>query len=286
MKAVRATMSRTSIKETRGRSVQSDMARRGSWMAALLATVAIGSASVSGVSVASETTATSTTAVEETQRAAGLRSGEPRFANDDPSDDMVVAPPAPREGCEAELKASGLRFKPAALPVHEVGRKRKFSCGADQVVIYQGGPAKITYEPSPVVTCTMALALARFENILQEEAKRLYGKPVIRIRQLGTYSCREMANYPGWVSEHSYANAIDLEAFVLKDGTEITILKNFEKVGADDEPKKKAGKLLLSTVRRTYDEGVFSSVLTPYFDALHRNHFHLDLSRYRTDGTR
>jgi hypothetical protein len=27
-------------------------------------------------------------------------------------------------------------------------------------------------------------------------------------------------------------------------------------------------------------------VLTPFFDDLHRNHFHLDLARYRNDGTR
>jgi hypothetical protein len=31
---------------------------------------------------------------------------------------------------------------------------------------------------------------------------------------------------------------------------------------------------------------VFSVVLTPYWDALHRDHFHLDLARYRVDGTR
>ena len=40
----------------------------------------------------------------------------------------------------------------------------------------------------------------------------IYGAPVVRIDQLGTYNCREMAAFPGWVSEHSYANAIDLVA--------------------------------------------------------------------------
>jgi len=27
-------------------------------------------------------------------------------------------------------------------------------------------------------------------------------------------------------------------------------------------------------------------VLTPFFDRLHRDHLHLDLARYRVDGTR
>jgi hypothetical protein len=43
---------------------------------------------------------------------------------------------------------------------------------------------------------------------------------------------------------------------------------------------------LRSLARRLYDEDVFSVVLTPFFDALHRDHFHLDLARYRLDGTR
>lgn len=209
-----------------------------------------------------------------------------RFANEDPDDDLVVAPPAPRASCEADLAAAGVRVQVASLPVHEVGKKHKFSCGAEQVVVYKGSPANIRYEPAPVVTCTMALALARFDAIAQEEAKRVFGKPIVRVRQLGTYACREMANYPGWVSEHSYANAIDIEAFVFKDGSEVSVLRHFEKVGAAESPKKKQGQMLLAIARRAYDENVFSTVLTPYFDALHRNHFHLDLSRYRSDGTR
>jgi hypothetical protein len=31
---------------------------------------------------------------------------------------------------------------------------------------------------------------------------------------------------------------------------------------------------------------VFSNVLTPFWDAHHANHFHLDLARYRVNGAR
>ena len=37
---------------------------------------------------------------------------------------------------------------------------------------------------------------------------------------------------------------------------------------------------------RLYDEGAFSVVITPFFDSLHRDHFHLDQARYRVDGSR
>jgi hypothetical protein len=129
----------------------------------------------------------------------------------------------------------------------------------------------------------MALALARFEVLVQEEAARTFGERVVRITQLGTYSCREMAAYRGWVSEHAYANAIDVESFVLQSGKKVSVLRSFERGEATTTP---AGTFLRAVSRRAYDEEVFSNVLTPFFDDLHRNHFHLDLGRYRNDGTR
>jgi hypothetical protein len=206
------------------------------------------------------------------------------FANDDPNDDFVVAPPDVRPNCHDALAAAGVRFARASIPVHQEGRGRsRLTCGAEQVVVYRGSAAKIAFEPTPIVTCTMALALARFEVVVEEEAVRAFGERVVRITQLGTYSCREMAAYRGWVSEHSYANAIDVESFVLKSGKRISVLKGFER---GEETHTRAGAFLRAVSRRAYDEGLFSNVLTPFFDDLHRNHFHLDLARYRNDGTR
>ena len=90
-----------------------------------------------------------------------------------------------------------------------------------------------------------------------------------------------MAAYPGWVSEHSYANAIDLTDFVLEDGRTIDVLKHFAPKLA--VAKTGEGTFLRVIARRAYDDDVFSSVLTPFFDKLHANHFHVDLARYRSD---
>jgi hypothetical protein len=206
------------------------------------------------------------------------------YANIDPSDDMIVAPPDPRPNCEADLAAAGITFRNASLPVHTEGKKSKITCGAPEVVLYLGSPEKISYSSAPMLTCTMALALARFETVIQEEAVRDFGKRVKHIDHLGTYSCREMANYPGWVSEHSYANAIDLAVFTLEDGRVISVLKDFQKT--DAEPTTKNALFLRTISHRAYDDDLFSNVLTEYFDKLHKNHFHLDMSRYRTDGSR
>lgn len=205
------------------------------------------------------------------------------YANLDPEDDYVLGPPDPYAACETELAQAGVKFRAASLPVH-VPKKSKIACGAPQVVAYLRGPGGIAYNAAPVVTCSMALALASWERILQKEATAIFGSTVARIDQLGTYNCREMAAYPGWVSEHSYANAIDIGRFVLKNGKSIEVLRDFD-IG-EAPPTKPAASFLRVVSRRANDEDVFSHVLTPFFDAHHKNHFHLDLARFRSDGTR
>ena len=167
--------------------------------------------------------------------------------------------------------------------MHTEGRA-KILCGAPQVVLYAHGPGGITYSPSPMLTCPMALALASFEKVVQEEAARTYHSSVVRIDQLGTYSCREIKAYPGWISEHSYANAIDLARFVMKNGVTIDVQRDFDL--SADLPRRPGGTFLRAVSQRGYDEDIFSHVLTPFFNAAHKNHFHLDLARYRGDGTR
>lgn len=200
----------------------------------------------------------------------------------DPSNDAFVGPPTSIPACEARLEAAGVQFKPARIGV---GRKRDgvYTCGARQVVRFRRGPGAIRYSSPPLLTCSMALAMADFERVLQEEAQRVLGTRVVRIDHLGTYNCRTMAAYD-LVSEHSFANAIDLRRFHLENGDTITVVEHFQPT--DPDPDAPATAFLRTLANRLYDERIFSVVLTPFFDHLHRNHIHVDLARYRVDGTR
>lgn len=198
----------------------------------------------------------------------------------DISDDGVVGPPEEIAACEERLEAAGVKFDPSRIPVHE--NKSGITCGAPQAVRFSSGPGGIRWTGKPKVSCPVALAMSRFEVVVQEEAERHLGRPVKKIRHMGTYNCREMAAYPGWVSEHSYANAIDIRSFTLKGGKEIPVLGHY---GEPGDPQTPAERFLQGVARRTVDEDIFSVVLTPAFDRLHRNHFHLDMARYRVDGT-
>ena len=202
----------------------------------------------------------------------------------DPSNDWVVGPPEPLEDCEERLEAAGISYKPARIGV---GRKHEgvYTCGAKQVVRYKRGPGKIKYsKSSPLLTCTMALALVDLERVVQEEAEAIFGSRVVKIDHMGTYNCRKMANYD-FISEHSFANGIDLKAFTLANGRQISVLDHFKPNVPDEECDDRA-KFLRRVANRLWDEQVFSVVVTPYFDNLHRNHIHVDLARYRVDGSR
>ncbi len=202
-------------------------------------------------------------------------------ANTDPADDFVVGPPDLVPDCSGALERAGVTFRPAQLAVRTT--KSGMVCGAPEVVAYVRGPGNIAYGAPLILTCRMALALATFERLVQEVAGTVYSSKVTRIDQMGTYSCREVAAFRGLVSEHSYANALDVQRFVLANGKSVEVLRDFEQADATHTP---AGQFLRVVSRRAYDEDVFSVVLTPFFNADHRNHFHLDIARYRRDGTR
>jgi hypothetical protein len=208
-------------------------------------------------------------------------SPDPGRADLDPDNDSTIAPPDLVLDCDERLKAAGLRTKPATLPTRRA--REGHECGAPQVVVYRGPKDGVRWSSSPIVTCGMALALARFESVLQDEAQEHFKQRVVRIEHLGTYACREMARFD-FVSEHSYANAIDLSVFQLANGRKISVERHFGRPGT--EPKSAEGRFLRALARRLYDEEVFSVVVTEFFDKLHRNHFHVDMARYRVDGTR
>jgi hypothetical protein len=205
---------------------------------------------------------------------------DPGLANLNPDDDGIVGPPDAIEDCEARLRAANVTFRLARLPIL---RRRGMVCGAPQVVEYLEGPEHIRFYPHPVVTCQLALGLAHFERVVERVAAETLGARVISVTQGGTYSCRSMARFK-LVSEHSYANAIDIYSFGLSDGQTVSVQKHFGR--PSDAATTRERKFLRTIGQRLFDEDVFSVVVTRYFDEIHRDHIHVDMAHYRTDGSR
>lgn len=167
--------------------------------------------------------------------------------------------------CMALLNRAGVHFTP--LP----GRMEGPQCGYSHAVRFQlGGSVTIGYQPADVAAnCAVSAGLALWEwHVVQPAARRRFGRAVTGIAHFGSYSCRRMyARASGPWSEHATANAIDLAGFTLADGTTISIARDWN-----------GGGVKAAFLRDVRDGAcrLFSTVLSPDYNAAHYNHLHLD----------
>jgi hypothetical protein len=189
------------------------------------------------------------------------------------------APPPPAQ-CQETLRAAGVKLTP--WPLRPSTMPNGVVCQAPEGIAVSRGPT-LRYQPAARVNCAFAQRLVRFETIVDEEARAVLRSRVRAIVQLGTYNCRRMAAYPDLVSEHSFANAIDVATFVLANGRRVEVERDWVRAG--QPAARPASQFLRRLTRRLYDEQVFSVVLTPSYDKHHKNHLHLDGAAYSVDGT-
>jgi hypothetical protein len=121
----------------------------------------------------------------------------------------------------------------------------------------------------PGFACPLAAALVvREREVVQAAAQRHFGRRVAGIDHFGSYSCRRMyGRDEGAWSEHARANAFDIAAFRLDDGTRIAVVNDWRDPGAK-------GRFL----REVRDGAcrLFATILSPGYNAAHRDHLHLD----------
>ena len=124
-----------------------------------------------------------------------------------------------------------------------------------------------------MVDCETAGALAEWVEDIAKPAFRRTGGGLVRLEIYASYACRARNNQAGnRLSEHAKGNAVDIGAFVLKNGQVVTVLS--------DWGKGTAGRILKDIRRGAC--GIFRTVLGPGSDRFHANHFHFDTARYRS----
>jgi hypothetical protein len=151
-------------------------------------------------------------------------------------------------------------------------REQGFCVVDDAIAITAGGPP--LYPNTPQLSCPVAAGLIIWERHgLSRAARDMMGAKVTRIDHLGSYNCRrQYGRKTGWVSEHAYANALDISGFAFSDGTRVTVLDGWDARGG--EPTRVAN-FLAEAQRQACD--VFKVVLGPEANAAHKNHFHFDM---------
>lgn len=113
---------------------------------------------------------------------------------------------------------------------------------------------------------------------VQPAAIAWFGQGIKEIRTAGAYACRRRNHQANArLSEHAFGNAIDIMSFVFNDGNVVTVKGGWR--GTEQEQ---------GFLRDVFHGACqrFKTVLGPGSDALHYDHFHLDLARHDSRGQR
>nr|WP_268821687.1 extensin family protein [Octadecabacter dasysiphoniae] len=178
---------------------------------------------------------------------------------------LALADPAQ---CVAVLDASAQARSMTPLEVTDNCHVR------NRVRLSQIGAARI----DPIETsCATALRLAMWERHgVQPAARDILGTDVTVFRQIGSYNCRPIRTSNGnstrW-STHSTADAIDITGFDFADGRRVRLIRDWDGAGPE-----------AAFLRAAKDSACtwFATTLSPEYNALHADHFHLQARGWGT----
>ena len=135
--------------------------------------------------------------------------------------------------------------------------------------------AGVTLSQGASMDCRTARALHDWVTGSAKPTLSGRGGGLMRLEVAAGYACRTRNNRPGGrVSEHGKGRAIDISGFTLRDGTTLTVLRDWR--GGDSR--------LLKRMHREAC-GPFKTVIGPDGDRYHQDHFHFDTARRRNGSS-
>lgn len=149
---------------------------------------------------------------------------------------------------------------------------RVAGCGVENAVKVRAING-IMLSQQAVMDCVTAKTLKQWIRTGLTPAVGSTGGGVAKLRVAAHYVCRTRNHQKGAkISEHGKGRAVDIAAIQLRDGSEISVLK--------DWGRGHNGRILHDLHKTAC--GPFGTVLGPNSDSFHRDHFHFDTARYRS----
>lgn len=229
------------------------------------------------------------------------------------------------EEIKAALTQCVQALAPITADVSPLAPIRSGDCGTPAPVLVKsiGGTPRVSFDPPLVLDCAMVAGLDHWiTESVQPAAKEAFSSSVSAI--IGSsYACRNVYNLPnGHLSQHAFANAIDVPVFVLANGRKVDVKNGWGPTQRDlvtareNERSAKGDVVKVSAIptqstsvsssqgapsgadAKTSAEGkflrlvhkggckIFSTMLGPELNDVHRTHLHLDLQEGRTSVCR
>ena len=185
----------------------------------------------------------------------------------------ITAPPeevvGATEACMQVLREAGVEVERAE------DRNDGGFCLVRGAVRITGGDVTPLKPGGLVMQCPLAVRYVIWDRqVLRPAAREVYGADPAAVENFGSYSCRriygstEVTDRP---SEHARANALDIAAVRLVDGRQVSVAADWGGQGSAQTHDERF-------LRRLRDGAckVFSTVLTPDYNAAHKDHLHVD----------
>lgn len=165
------------------------------------------------------------------QKPGNLSATEPATAPVDPA----AVEPEPDQWSSGEIEEASRLCRDVLTrldaEVEYLSPLREGRCGdpAPVRLISIGKADPVRFKSSPTVSCRMLEPLARWiDNGLQPAAAKHLEARVTELSVMSSYSCRTRYGRAGArISEHAFANALDIGSFGLADGRTVSVLKHW-----------------------------------------------------------
>jgi hypothetical protein len=186
-----------------------------------------------------------------------------------------------RAACDEELAVRGIPYVPAS-DTEGVAMPIRLQGPIHGVSIHSELPAtRREADPIEIFDCRLVVALDDFAALVAE-------LDIVEIIHMSAFRpAKSNGCLPASAGkQHCAALAVDVGAFVRKDGSNVKVERDFHgRIGAPTciagvgpRPPTPAAKLLRDIVCESAARATFNIILTPNFNREHRNHLHLEIT--------
>lgn len=129
--------------------------------------------------------------------------------------------------------------------------------------------------PTSYLDCRLGLALIEWAPLLAREG-------VVGVQHYSMYRHDARVGKSTKTSGHALGRAIDVAYFDLEDGRRLSVLEDWKNRERGAPPcevdsKNRSEALMRKLVCEATERKVFRMVLTPHYNAAHKNHLHLEI---------
>jgi hypothetical protein len=165
-----------------------------------------------------------------------------------------IKPGAPPDAWSETQVIAALReclrlLTPIAAEVEVSEPLKQDQCGAPAPVLVRrigSGANKVEISPPAVVNCPMVVGLHTWvEKTLQPAAQEAFGSRIARLRGVSGYACRNRVgshSHADRLSEHAFANAIDISGFITTDGRTIDVAASWGPTAREEAQRLAAAR--------------------------------------------